>query len=104
MQDQQRIQGQKVLQEAIDAGLEFLVNISKSEKGEIKEPRPPRIDIGMQGGKPNGKPNFGPKGKPIGNPNGHPNKDPSNNNLRNPVNLGEESEQTQQSSYPIKQK
>ena len=104
LQDQQRIQGQKVLQEAIDAGLEFLVNVSKAEKGEIKEPRPPRIDIGLQGGKPNGKPNFGPNGRPIGNPNGHPNKAPSNNSLRNPVNLGEESEQTQQSSYPIKQK
>ena len=104
LQDQQRIQGKKVLQEAIDAGLELLVNVSKAEKGEIKEPRPPRIDIGMQSGSPNGDPNgkhnIGPNGKPIGNSNGNP----SNNKNRNPVNPSDKQEHNQQISYPIKQK
>ena len=85
LQDQQKIQGQKILQKAIDSGLKFLEQVSKAEKGELKEPRPPRINIGKQigpNGKQNGKQSIGPNGKPIGDPNGGP----SNNKNHNPAN------------------
>ena len=52
LQAEQIEHGRETLQQAIQAGYDFLEKTALAEKGELKEPRPPQISISPQGKEP----------------------------------------------------
>ena len=91
LQNDQTEKGRETLKQAIQAGYDFLENVKRAENGELKEPRPPRINITPKGAPPKGTPN---KLIPL---------KPSNKNPHNPPNDGYK-RGAEQPSSPPKQK